>query len=254
MEKIFPLSGKPIVVIGPMACEIEYIASKLSEPREISFGGYQFRSGTVDGYPVVAARSLIGMVNSAVTTALAIREFDPAMVIIQGTAGGHDPARHKNDIILGEHMVEIGNWYSPHRDAGRGTRIEDWFTPGEEIMTEDGIRRFTVLKSHEELLRAAEEVPYAKGKLVRGTIGSADLWDKEIDRILYLHRVTGSDAEEMEGFAVAQVCMEFHVPVLHIRVVSNSELYPEEVFSEDSGVFCQEYVYNVIRNMIAKKS
>lgn len=253
MDRIFPLSGKPIVVIGPMACEIEYIASKLDSPREVNFGGYHFTVGTVDDYPVIAARSLIGMVNSAVTTALAIREFDPAMIIIQGTAGGHDPERHKNDMILGERLVELGNFYTPHRDEGRRTRIEDWYTPGEEIMTDEGIRRFTTLFSDEELLEAAEETPYNAGKLVRGTIGSADLWNKEIDRIDYLHRIFESDAEEMEGFAVAQVCMEFGVPMIDIRIVSNSELYPEEVFSEDAGVICQEYVYRVIRHMIEKK-
>ena len=253
MKSIFPLSGRPIVVIGPMPCEIDAICAAIAPCEEMTLGGYRFTRGTVSGYPGIAAKSLIGMVNAAVTTTLAIREFEPAAIILQGTSGGHDPARHRYDIILGQRLVELGNFYTPHRGAGEGTRPEDWYAMGEEIMTENGVERFTALFGDGELLAIAEKTPYDDGEKVRGTIGSADIWNKELDRIAHLRRTSGSDAEEMEGFAVAQVCKAFGVPMLNIRIVSNSELYPEEAFLEDTALKCQKYVLDVIRNMIAAR-
>ena len=242
----------PVVVLGPMDCEESTIAGTLEDAEVTTCGGYVFTAGTLDGYPVVSVRCLVGMVNAAAATTLAIERFHPCCVIIQGTSGGHDPARHQGDIILGADIIEVGHYHSPHRDEGTGSDYTAWEYPGEEILEDGEIVSVRVLHSDASLLEIAGSVSYAGGQLVRGTVGSADNWNKEIDRINFLHETLGSDCEEMEGFAVAQVCRQFGVPCLVIRIISNSELYPEELFSEQFGVDCQYYTLDVMRAIIAR--
>lgn len=59
---------------------------------------------------------------------------------------------------------------------------------------------------------------YTKGKVVEGTIGSADLWNNEVDRIKWFHEKYGTSVEEMEGASAAQIAGAYNVPFLDIRI------------------------------------
>ena len=45
---------------------------------------------------------------------------------------------------------------------------------------------------------AHTKVRYDKGEVVEGTIGSADVWNNELDRIQFFHERYGTSVEEME--------------------------------------------------------
>lgn len=241
----------PIAVMGPMACEIDRFCSYLENPVRGMLGGYPTVTGTIDGAPVIAVRTYIGMVNVAAATAQLIAQVHPSAILLQGTSGAHDPALHQFDIVLGEKLFETASVYSPHRDRGAGSRAEDWTFPGAEVPFSGGKaeqKRF--LYGDARLLEAAGRVPYSRGRVVRGAIGSGDMWNREIDRLLFFHEQVGSSCEEMEGFSVAQVCAASGTPMLDIRVISNSEFYPDEEFSEETGEVCQDFVLGVVREII----
>ena len=232
----------PILILGPMASEIDALTAALSEPQPVTLGGYGGTAGLLDGVPVVTVRCLIGMVHAAAATALAAARFQPRCVIIQGTCGAHDPTLHRGDLVIGSSMIETGSYYAPHRDAGAGS---DWFAytfPGVQIPADGGSERARRLPSDPALVKLAEALPYEHGVKRTGTIGSGDVWNRELDVIDRLHREHGSLCEEMEGFAVAQVCRMLGVPMLNVRVVGNSEWYPDEdELDESVGVWCQEF-------------
>ena len=248
------LDKKPIVILGPMESESAWLIDQLDQPKENAVGAYTFREGRIDGYPVVVCQCYIGVVNSAAATALAIARYDPLCVIIQGTSGAHDPELHQGDIILGEDLVELGSFYTQHRDEGQGSAIFDWTQPGAEIKVNDGIERVNVLHSDSCILDVADTVPYAEGRVKRGVIGAADIWNRELDVIAHLHRTLGTDCEEMEGFGVAQVCAQLGVPCADIRVISNSEWHPQEEFNENYGEQCQMFVLHTVRRLIADQT
>jgi adenosylhomocysteine nucleosidase len=52
-----------------------------------------------------------------------------------------------------------------------------------------------------ELLAAANAVKdqYRGGKVLEGTIGSANFWNSEVDRVRWFHENFGTSVEEMEG-------------------------------------------------------
>lgn len=242
---------KPIMILGPMKSESAYLTEQLHEPKEHRLGAYRFVSGTVDAYPVVIGRTYIGMVNSAAATALAIERFDPQCVMIQGTSGAHDPDLHQGDIVLGENIVHVGRFFTQHRDSGDESCFYDWSFPGSEMIV-DGKEQFIgVLHSDPAIMDIAASVPYPYGRVKRGTIGAADIWNRELDMIAYLRATLGTDCEEMEGFAVAQVCAQLGVKCADIRVISNSEWHSDEVFDESYGRLCQEFCLEVIRQLIS---
>lgn len=240
----------PIVLQGAMDCESQLMMDALENPVDESIGGYHFVTGTLNGYPVVVIKTQVGMVNSATVTTLAIERYKPLCVINQGTAGGHDPALHQWDIVLGESVSNINSFKSAHLDDGAGMAPETWEWMLTETYIDGEWKDNDALKSDEALLKIAQGVAYEKGSLVTGVIGSGDVWNKEIDRIQLIHDAFNTSCEEMETYAAAQVCNMLNVPFLGIRVLSNSELHAEE-FDYLTALACQEYVLNVARAIIA---
>lgn len=249
-----PFNKKPIVILGPMESESAWLIDQLDCRCENALGAYIFHEGTIDDHPVVICRCYIGVVNSAAATALAIAHYDPLCVIIQGTSGAHDPDLHQGDIILGESIVHLGRFFTPHRDKGTGADVFAWEPQGSEIVSLDPKEFTSVLNSDSRILSVAETVSYADGIVRRGTIGAADIWNRELDMIAHLRRTLGTDCEEMEGFGVAQVCAQLGVPCADIRVISNSEWHTQEEFNEKYGEQCQMFVLQVVKRMIAENT
>lgn len=242
----------PIVILGPMECETDLLIASLENMRERPIGAYPCYEGAVDGCPTVVCRCYMGVVNSAAATALVIRQYRPRCVIIQGTSGAHNPQLHRGDIVLGENLVHIGYFFTPHRDSGDGTDALAWTLHGTEIVSVARDEKTSVLHSDSRIICAAAGVSNpADGTVHRGTIGAADIWNRELDMIEHLRRTLGTDCEEMEGFGVAQVCAQLGVPCADIRVISNSEWHADETYDTATGGVCQKFVLDVIRRIIA---
>ena len=241
---------RPIAILAPMDSEYKIIASSITETAKRRIGPYEFLCGKISGAPVVAAKCFIGTVNSSVAAALAITEFSPRCVIVEGTSGGHDPLLHSGDIVLGENLVDISAHFSKRRRAG--VDYKDWDFTGVEISEGGSVKREVFLHSDERLLSLAESVPNVGGKVVRGTVGSSDIWNKELEYIDFCHKKFGTSCEEMEGFAVAQVCRHFSVPCLVIRIVSNSEWHEGEEFNEIYAQACQNFTLEVVKKIYEK--
>ena len=243
--------NRPIVILGPMECETDLLIASLENRQEHLIGAYPYCEGMVDGSPVVVCRCYMGVVNSAAATALAIQRYQPRCVIIQGTSGAHHPDLHQKDIVLGENLVHTGYFFTPHRDSGSGTDALAWELHGSEIVSLSRDEKISVLHSDSRIIDAAEAVTNpAGGRVMRGTIGAADIWNRELDMIAHLRAVLGTDCEEMEGFGVAQVCAQLGVPCAAIRVISNSEWHPGEEFDTTTAAVCQQFVLATVRRII----
>lgn len=242
--------ARPVLIQGAMDVESKQMMEAVENPVEIQINGYHFVTGTLDGYPVVISKTQIGMVNAALVTALAVQTYQPLCVINQGTAGGHDPALHQGDIVIGETTYNINSFKNEHRDEGAGMAPESWiWRPTETYLNGEWVEN-DALHSDAELVKIAQTVPYAAGKVVPGVIGSGDVWNKEIDRINQIHAAFNTSCEEMETYAVAQVCQQLNVPFLGLRVLSNSELHDED-FDPATALACQTYAVDVAKAIIA---
>ncbi|MGP4080713.1 5'-methylthioadenosine/S-adenosylhomocysteine nucleosidase [Pseudalkalibacillus sp. R45] len=249
---------QPILIEGPMPIEAEKFADRLENVEEEKSGTFVFYKGTVDGYPVIVAKTGKGMENTAAATAVAIEKYNPAAIINQGTSGGHDPELEVFDIVLGKRTTNLGSLKTGDRDEGQGIEPTKWKPM--DLMASEGsagedpnAEKIRYYKGDEDLLAAASSVKdtYKKGKVVEGTIGSADVWNNEVDRINWFHEKYGTSVEEMEGAAAAQIAKAYDVPFLGIRILSNNKTNDGE-YNPDTAAANQEYVYEVVKEYISK--
>jgi adenosylhomocysteine nucleosidase len=245
-------SLQPLVVQGAMDAEVRMLVSALEHPSETRLGGWTFWSGTLGGYPVVVSKTMKGMSNAAAATALAVERYHPVGIINQGTAGGHHSELHVLDIVLGVESVNLGSIKTPFRAAGAGVKADEWMPL--DLMRSEGSAGMDPLaltmrrwRADERLLESAKRVrnTYTKGRVVDGVIGSADVWNSELDRIARFHREFGTSVEEMETASAAQVAASLQIPFLGIRVLSNN-ITDGETYDRNAGEACQEFVLKVV--------
>jgi adenosylhomocysteine nucleosidase len=199
------------------------------------------------------------MSNAAAATVIAVERYRPIAIINQGTAGGHDAALHVYDIVLGTSSVNLGAFKSPYRAAGRGSSTLDWapldLTAADGSAASDATpRHLATFKGDASLLAAARSVKqtYTKGRIVEGVIGSSDVWNDEVDRILRLHAAYGTEAEEMETASAAQIAAQLGVPLLGIRILSDNTLNGGS-YDPKTSEACLDYVYQVVKAYIAMR-
>ena len=255
-EKEQETDQRPIMIQGPMPIEAEKFAQKLEDVKEEQSGDFVFYIGTLDNYPVIVAKTGKGMENTAAATAVAIEKYNPIAIINQGTSGGHDPALNVFDIVLGKRTTNLGALKTTDKGENEGIDPSTWKPM--DLMASEGsagedpnAEKARFYKGDEDLLAAANAVKdtYTKGKIVEGTIGSADVWNNEVDRIKWFHTKYGTSVEEMEGAAAAQIAKAYDVPFLGIRVLSNNKVNGGQ-YNPETATACQEYVYEVVKQYI----
>lgn len=248
---------QPIVIQGALPIETESLAAKLDNTTIETIGGWKFWKGTYQGYPVIISKTRMGMSNSAAATAIAITQYNPIAIINQGTSGGHDPALNVYDIVVGKYTTNINAFRTPKLPLGGGSDSLKW-NEAFDVLPEDesdpepiAIRKF---EGDADLILAAHKakVSYTKGKVVEGTLGAADVWNNELDRIAFIHQTYGTSAEEMEGASVAQIASQFNVPFVGIRVLSNN-ITNNGAYDPGTGEACQDYVLNVVVEYMKQK-
>ncbi|WP_307300881.1 5'-methylthioadenosine/S-adenosylhomocysteine nucleosidase [Neobacillus driksii] len=247
---------RPIIVQGPMPIEAEEFAKKLDKVKVEKSGTFVFYKGKINNYPVIVAKTGKGMENSAAATALAIEKYKPIAIINQGTSGGHNPELNVFDIVLGERTTNIGSLKTTNMDEGQGMDPTTWIPmdlmASEGSGSDDSANKVRYYEGDQELLEAANAVKdtYTKGKVVEGTIGSADFWNSEVDRINWIHEKYGTDVEEMEGASVAQIADAYDVPFLGIRILSNNKTNGG-TYNPGTAAANQDYVYEVVKEYIS---
>ncbi|PGY50318.1 5'-methylthioadenosine/S-adenosylhomocysteine nucleosidase [Priestia megaterium] len=248
---------KPVIVQGPMPIEAQKFAKKLENVKEEKSGNFVFYKGTVDNYPVIVVKTGKGMENTAAATAVAIEKYHPRAIINQGTSGGHDENLNVFDIVLGKRTTNIGSLKTEDKKEGEGMDPAAWKPM--DLMASEGsagedpdAEKARYYEGDKKLLAAANAVTdtYKKGKVVEGTIGSADTWNNEVDRIKWFHTKYGTSVEEMEGAAAAQIAGSYDVPFLGIRVLSNNKVNGGK-YNPNTAAACQDYVYEVIKHYIS---
>jgi adenosylhomocysteine nucleosidase len=247
---------RPLVVQGAMQIEVEKLATKLQQPTVERVGEWTFWRGAIDGYPVIVSKTLKGMSNAAAATMIAVQRYQPAAVINQGTAGGHDPELRLYDIVIGSRSVNLGAFKTPFRAAGAGSQPLEWKPLN--LTAEDGSAAnyrggaLAGFDADPALMATAklQKPSYTKGRVVEGVIGSSDMWNDELDLIAKYHAEYGTAAEEMETAPAAQIAKEFAVPFVGIRVISDN-VTNGSAYEPKSSEACEEFVYQVIKAYVA---
>src|SRR5262245_31013634 len=249
---------RPIVVQGAMQIEVERLVATLENATLDQVSGWNFWKGTVNGYPVIVSKTLKGVANAAAATVLAIERYRPLAIVNQGTAGGLDPELHLYDIVIGTSSVNLGAFKTPVRGRGAGSNSLDWvplnltLADGSAANGDPRARVAARFPGDEPLISAARGAreKYTRGKVFEGAIGTADMWNDELDRIARFRSEYGTIVEEMETAAAAQVAGQLQTPFLGIRVVSDNTTNGG-AWDPKTSEACEDFVFEVVKTYIA---
>lgn len=218
-----------ILLICAMPSELGHALARIEGVEAGRIGLWTCYSGSLNGKPVTAVATGIGLINAAAAMSVLLAREQAAVVLNYGCAGAHRRDILPGDVVIGTGIAAYGSLIVlPGGDESyAGFRYD---LDGEVVVAEE-------LLPDSELLRLASEsasgwtpAPWPAMTLAdrdpivhQGVIGSADCWTKHPARIDLLHERHRSLCEEMEAAALAQVCALYRVPFLAIKDISNNE-------------------------------
>ena len=231
-----------IMISGAMDVETEYMINALQNRQEHRLGVWRFVTGEYQGCPMIISVTSVSQANAAASTALGIEKFQPVAIINQGTAGAHAPEIHPFDIVIGTSACDFGAYKTDSKGnpTFRGVKVYDE-SSGDFIRVVD-------FQPDSQLLEIARKLAptYKFGNVVEGKICTSGAWNKQKSRIKYFHKNFDTMCEEMETATVAQICYDYKIPFIGIRVISNNELTNED-FNPDTGEKCQQFALDVAK-------
>ncbi|MCU0251743.1 MAG: 5'-methylthioadenosine/S-adenosylhomocysteine nucleosidase [Vicinamibacterales bacterium] len=244
-----PHPAADIVVQGAVDTELQPLLGALAGKEQIQIGAWTFWRGRIAGKTVVVSRTEVGSVNASTATTLAIVNFRPRLIINQGTAGAAIPDLKLFDIVVGEATVDYGAFRSTHADAGAGVDLSRW-TPMPHRLRLDGKERvaFDRFPGDPAAVDAALKVANPRGRVVKGIIGTAFEFNREVDRLVWMNKTYGVVSEDMESAYAAGTATGFKTPFVAIRIISDSDFLGTE-FQPVAGEYCAAFVLELIRRL-----
>lgn len=240
-----------ILIQGAMDIETEYLIKALSNPVKEQIASWTFWKGEIGNKTVIVSRTEIGITNASAATTIGIMKYSPNLIINQGTSGGHDPKLHAGDIVLAEKVINIGAVRTERKEYGIPADDKDgiFFEDVQRIRDSKGNTvDYPYFSSEKKIIDIAKKIDYKNGKIVVGTIGTADQWNRELERIKFIHERYNTSAEEMETVAAAQVAKAFNIPFMGVRILSNTDIHSED-FNPQTAIWCQEYTVELIKKL-----
>ncbi|HYO80766.1 MAG TPA: 5'-methylthioadenosine/S-adenosylhomocysteine nucleosidase [Bryobacteraceae bacterium] len=203
--------------------ELGPVLEVLTTPAICEIGPWRFWSGRILGLEVVLSRTDEGPLNAAAATALGLHSFQPQALINYGIAGAHDPALRKGDLIVGTEAVDYSGFRSSSACEGEGIDCGRWAPKPHKIRTgPDTVTPFHRFCSDPALVELARRLPYAGGRVLSGTVGTALQFNLEVDRILWIRKTYGTDTADQETAYAAGVAAAMGVPFMPLRVISDT--------------------------------
>lgn len=231
----------PIMIMAAMEdVELDLLKDNLTDINVVYDKNCIFYEGKIFNKNVVLCKTGVGLINAAIATLLTIQRYIPKAIIAQGTAGAHDIKLHTNDIVVSTEVLNINSIETPNKGKGEGSNSLEW-----RISNFDN-NELIIEKTDGQLLEMSKKINYKCGNVYFGRVGSGDVWNKEIDRIIMFSEKYQTLCEEMEGYAIAKVAKEHDVPFIDIRVISNNELLGEK-YTREAGKHSQEFVLELIK-------
>lgn len=212
----------PIALLSALSQEQHGLIDLLQQPRKVSHAGREFWQGDLHGQPVVLALSRIGKVAAATTATALIERFGVRCIVFTGVAGGLAAGVNVGDVVVAaaflQHDLDVSPLFPRYEvplygktrfasDAGLSSLL---FTASRAALAQPGLAAhgFAGARVHQGLMASGD-------RFVSGADESRQLRD--------LLAAAGHEvlAVEMEGAAVAQVCLDYGLPFAAVRTISD---------------------------------
>jgi len=211
-------------IMGAMPEEMDKIINAITDKKIYESGSRVYYQGELYGQEVVAVFSRWGKVAAATTATNMILEFKVDRIVFTGVAGAISSELKVGDIVIGQRLYQHDMDARPlmRRFEIPLTGKTSYETPQQNVDTmAQAVHNF--LLNNKQFRKTLSEQNITNPKMLLGDIASGDLFISSTEMKQALQRNLPSVlCAEMEGAAVAQVCDDFGVPLIVVRVISDS--------------------------------
>lgn len=244
---------RTIGILGAMAQEIDEVKGLLRDKTIVKIANREFVVGKINGIACVVAFSKWGKVAATITATLLIQEFGVTDLFFIGTAGALADGLKVGDIVISKRLVQHDLDARPIISRFELPLLNRVYVDSDPALTElAGKAVKNLLNKGVENMVGEEAVKdfNLAPTLYFGDIASGDQFinsDEKREEILGL--LPDVLCVEMEGAAVAQVCLEFGTPFTVIRTISDTADHNARV---DFGKFIVEVANAYSRAIIGE--
>jgi adenosylhomocysteine nucleosidase len=230
---VLPLSAVAkvdLLIAAATEAELAPVRARMSDVKEQTLTSWTFWIGTLAGKSVVLARTEGDPLNAVAATTLAIRRFQPALVLTYGVARPHDLMLKAGDVVVSERFVAFDGFISGYRDLDEGVKLEDWKKLSHAPISVGEVETYTEsFPASSAASAAALSLKNPRGRVLAGVLGSAHQINREADRIAWLRKNWGTSCEDFESAHVAVCAQLFGVPSAGLRVIATTEASEREL-------------------------
>ena len=215
-----------IGILGAMAQEIDEVKALLTDKTIVKIANREFVVGKINGIGCVVVFSKWGKVAATITATLLIQEFGVTDLFFIGTAGALADDLKVGDIVISKRLVQHDLDARPITSRFEMPLLNRIYVESDSELTELAGHAVSNLinKGVENMVgeEAVKEFCLAP-TLHFGDIASGDQFiNSKEERNEILSLLPDVKCVEMEGAAVAQVCLEFGMPFTVIRTISDT--------------------------------
>jgi futalosine hydrolase len=199
---------KPYGIVVPTLMEAGILIRSISERAEVTVQNCIFYSGFLNNRPVILCLCGIGKTNAAHGTTLLIERFNPDFVYVIGVAGAYP----SSGLEIGDSAVAEAEIYG---DEGLmlGTEFKGMDEIGLPFAVVEGDRYYNKFP-----LCIPREL---NGHRNKGTFVTVSSCTGTLRRGREIEKRHGALCENMEGAAIAHICLMNNIRAAEIRGVSN---------------------------------
>lgn len=218
-----------IGIIGAMDMEVNGLKEKMSSLTVETISGSEFYQGLLCGTPCVVARCGEGKVNAALCAQTMALQFQTSMIINIGVAGGIGPNVHVGDLVVSNGLVQHDFDISElGYQKGFITNIEKAVIPATPMLTS---------------ITANLAKDIYDGAVHIGIIATGDQFVASSNQLHTINATFHALACEMEGAAIAQVCLLNNIDFVAIRAISdNADEKADVSFEQFAPVAAQKSI------------
>jgi adenosylhomocysteine nucleosidase len=244
-------------ILSALPEEQSGLLAALHQPQRFTHAGRAFWTGSLQGKSVVLALSGIGKVAAATTATALIERFGAARIVFTGVAGGVGAGVRVGDVVVAHDYVQ--------HDMDASPLFERWRVPGYaqvrlpcdaqlSALLSGAVSAFLVSAGAEFHLDFDGAAP----RLHQGLMASGDRFVNCADLAQALREpllAAGHDvlAVEMEGAAVAQVCLDYGLPFAAVRTISDRADAAAHVdFAQFVQTVASRYAEQIVRELLRK--
>ena len=240
-------------ILSALPQEQSGLLASLENAQHTAHAGRTFTSGLLHGQPVVLALSGIGKVAAATTAAALLERFGATRIVFTGVAGGVGDGVHVGDVVVAHSYVQ--------HDMDASPLFARWLVPGyaSACLPCDGALSALLSGAASAYLQSLSgpfDLQNNPPRLHHGLMASGDRFVNcpEVSSALRAPLLAaGHDvlAVEMEGAAVAQVCVDYGVAFAAMRTISDRADATAHVdFAEFIDSVASRYADHILRNLL----